>query len=517
MKNNTFKKILLIGVLLLFTGNIKALTARVPATVPSEGDSLYADVDTEFDYSRISFSTLPTSGTNIVGKTDMKKIMLASTFTGSGLDSNWFSAYCLDGKKKYPIYGYAQGTYTTDAERIEAAVMSALFNHSNSTGLMANLFLTASGYELVDVNYIDPTPGDVTAFLADTEITVEITDIVYTRVADPLNPLTITAAELLTAAGQTGTTFPLAVRFSNVQYDVYRAINMPEDITYNFALWIIEHSYPTLDIQTALEDAGADYATLLTEIEALHSGTTYTAAELDELAENYVYSTVQYAIWKAADGIEYTSGSVTYELGNNLIGSTQLNRLYQYLTKVRGIYATYGSQAFTNTLELVKPEEGKEINSENSTLIQYGPYHIAGSMLSIGDATLSLQGVTNDDIQIVDRLGNEITTVRAEEEFYISVVKTANIADATLRVSTDNGIVFNPATNRGRIYYPNYVLEQNVASGGRTVIVTATQNFDLIYNPKTGVQDVAMVLLITLVSFTLGYLVLRTKDKSLQF
>ncbi|NLC47977.1 MAG: Cys-Gln thioester bond-forming surface protein [Tenericutes bacterium] len=517
MKNNIFKKLLLLTVLLLFSVNIKALTARVPSVVPSEGDSLYAAVDTDFDFSRISFTTLPTTGTDIVGKTDMKKIMLARTFNASGLDNDWFSAYCLDGKKKFPIYGYASRTFNNDQERMDAAVQFALFNRSNVTGLMSNLFLTASGYEIVVVNYINPSAGDLALFLADTAITVDVTSVVYTKISDPLNPLTITAAQLLTAAGQTGTNYQITVKLSDVQYDTYQTINMPDNVSYNFALWIIEHSYPTLDIQTSLADAGADYATLLTEIEALHTGTTLTTAQLEELAENYVYSTVQYAIWKAADGVDYTSGSTTYKLGNTLIGSTQLNRLYQYLTKVRGIYATYGSQEFNNTLELVSPESGNEISSENSLLVQYGPYHVTGNMLSLGDASVSIQGASGDNVKIVDMLGNQISTVRAEEEFYVSVSKSSNLTDITLRVSTDNGVIFNPTTNRGRIYYPNYVLEQNVASGGRTVLITASHDFVLNYNPKTGVQDIAMVLLITLVSFGLGYLLLRTKDKSLQF
>ena len=45
--------------------------------------------------------------------------------------------------------------------------------------------------------------------------------------------------------------------------------------------------------------------------------------------ENYIYSTVQYAIWNANGGVDANGN----KLGDTLKGSTQLNTLYQYLIK----------------------------------------------------------------------------------------------------------------------------------------------------------------------------------------
>ena len=66
---------------------------------------------------------------------------------------------------------------------------------------------------------------------------------------------------------------------------------------------MIEHSYPTLSLEDSLTAAGADYDNLKIEIKALHN--TATDEEITKLIENYVYSTVQYAIWKVNYGVDY--------------------------------------------------------------------------------------------------------------------------------------------------------------------------------------------------------------------
>ena len=68
--------------------------------------------------------------------------------------------------------------------------------------------------------------------------------------------------------------------------------------------------------------------------------------------------------------------------------------------------------------------------------------------------------------------------------------KDANITTLDVEIATDDGYVFEPSSNRGRIYYSNYALGQNVLSGGIIKPVTATQSFSLEFNPKTGVEDV---------------------------
>ena len=53
-------------------------------------------------------------------------------------------------------------------------------------------------------------------------------------------------------------------------------------------------------------------------------------------------------------------------------------------------------------------------------------------------------------------------------------------------------------------------------SGGKVTSETIQGEFKVITNAKTGVENVAMLLMVTLVAFTLGYLVLSYKNKPIQ-
>lgn len=532
MKKNIFNKILLICILLLFSNNIKALTAKAPATIPSEDTTMYGKVDTAFDYSKISFSSSP-SGVTITGKTDMKKIMLATGYTATGLNEDWFSAYCLDGKKKYPVYGLSNYTASTDTVKLQVAVEETLFELSTLNLNLNTLLSGVSGYDYLVSNMIvvnDSTGASIftagnasaTSILAGTETVVYLNSITYSKSStDTSNVKTITGADLNTALPSTGYSetngYPLTIKTNDIQYDKYSIKNMSDSIMYNNALWIIEHSYPTLTLETSLADAGASYTTLLTEVAALNPTITDPTAIAD-LAENYVYSTIQYAIWKVTDGIDSVNNGTTYKLGSTLTGSDQLSKLYQYLIKNRAIYATYGSSTnFNNTLTIAKPESGKEVASENTTITKYGPYSVTGGMLSIGDAALTIANKDKTGIRIVDKAENDITSVRSEEEFYIITEKSAKVTNVSVTVTVADGVTFTPAGNRGRIYFPANVLEQYVATGGKTAPATATQTLEIVLNPDTGVQNIALVLVITLVAFSLGYLVLKYKNNPVEF
>src|SRR5574344_601926 len=191
MKKNIFNKILLICILLLFSNNIKALTAKAPATIPSEDTTMYGKVDTAFDYSKISFSSSP-SGVTITGKTDMKKIMLATGYTATGLNEDWFSAYCLDGKKKYPVYGLSNYTASTDTVKLQVAVEETLFELSTLNLNLNTLLSGVSGYDYLVSNMIvvnDSTGASIftagnasaTSILAGTETVVYLNSITYSK------------------------------------------------------------------------------------------------------------------------------------------------------------------------------------------------------------------------------------------------------------------------------------------------------------------------------------------------
>ncbi|UKI58525.1 MAG: Cys-Gln thioester bond-forming surface protein [Clostridium sp.] len=125
---------------------------------------------------------------------------------------------------------------------------------------------------------------------------------------------------------------------------------MKNTYDYNHALWILEHSYPTLNVNEALNEAGADITSLKTEIGALHSG---ESIDIDKTIEDYVFVVVQFSIWRATgatiDGVK---------IGNSLTGTNgvelkELNKLYQYLNQDREIYNNYGSLTYANTIEFV--------------------------------------------------------------------------------------------------------------------------------------------------------------------
>ena len=73
--------------------------------------------------------------------------------------------------------------------------------------------------------------------------------------------------------------------------------------------------------------------------------------------------------------------------------------------------------------------------------------------------------------------------------------------------------MFSPTTNRGRIYFPTFTLGQNTISAGKIVHSNIAESFDFPTNAKTGVENIALLLMVTLVAFTLAYLVLSYKQK----
>ena len=115
-------------------------------------------------------------------------------------------------------------------------------------------------------------------------------------------------------------------------------------------------------------------------------------------------------------------------------------------------------------------------------------------------------------IKIKNASGTEINTIAPNTEFYVEVSKNAQLGSIQLEASVEAN-VYVPDQNRGRIYYPVYSLAQNLMSGGQIGKDIVTKDFTVIVNAKTGVENVAVLLIVTLVAFSLGYLVLSYKGK----
>ena len=193
--------------MLVFVSNVSATTtAKAPETLPGLDDTLYAILDEEFDFSKISFETSE-GGENIKGYNFMRKILLTTNPKADGasiqekLGDNWFAAYCLDAGAKFPIYGLENfdGFATlSDTQKIQMMVLMYLGNDSK----YRSLFEKGKG-AILDPSVIYTLPDgqtDATA-LAQSELVVNVKKIVYMLQADPLNQVEITASDLSGVSG----------------------------------------------------------------------------------------------------------------------------------------------------------------------------------------------------------------------------------------------------------------------------------------------------------------------------
>lgn len=537
MKKNIIKLITVLFVSILFIFGVDALSvpkneaARVPSRIPEPGSKLYATVQEAFDFSKIKFSN---GIEELPGYSSMRKIVFSEGFEFDktngkfGVKDDWFTAYCLDGRLKYPEDGFyfSQFTGKTDiAAVVKNMVKTALLNQSNSSKKMYELLGQLRGAVGIDVSYEMPLKEDGTKMTDEelgnkmlasstTPMEIEITGVVASNGTS--TPIVINAAELNEAAGTTGSTFKLkvssSVEDSNIIFNRYTTEALDTTLNYNRALWMIEHSYPTLSLQESLTVAGADYNKLVTEIKALDS--TATDNNIASLVENYVYSTVQYAVWKVNDGVDYNGKT----LGNELIGSEELNKLFKYLIqdKGNGFYANYGQSQYTEDLTIVTPESKKEIYEETNDVYKYGPYKVNGGFLETGKIYLTVKDADKNGVKLVNKAGDAVSEVNSGEEFFVLTNKKSKIANITIEASAPDAKIFVPTGNRGRIYYANSVTTQNVITGGKIETKAVNANFELLFNPGTGVEDVGMLFIITLIAFTVGYLVLSHKNQPVE-
>lgn len=536
MKKNITKLITVFFVSMLFVLGVDALSrpvddaARVPSRIPEPGSKLYATVQDKFDFSKIKFSN---GIEEVPGYSSMRKIVFSEGFEFNvengvfGVKDDWFTAYCLDGRLKYPEDGFyfSQITGNTNLDLVvQNMVKTAILNQSNSSTAMYELLGKLREATAIDVDYKKPLKEDGSEMTANElgaqminpniETIIEVNGIIAANGSS--TPITITAAELNTAAGTTGDTFKIKVSAStsdsNIIFNRYTTEALDTGLNYNRALWMIEHSYPTLSLKNSLAIAGADYDKLVNEIKALD--TTANDSNIASLVENYVYSTIQYAIWKVNDGVDYNGKT----LGNSLTGSEQLNMLYQYLIQDLGneFYANYGKSTYTEDLTIVKPTTKKEIYEETNNVYKYGPYKVNGGFLDTGKIYLSVKDADKNGVKLVNKAGDTISEVNSGDEFYVLTNKKSKIANVTIEASAPDATIFVPTGNRGRIYYANSVITQNVITGGKIETKAVNANFELLFNPSTGVENVGMLFIITLIAFTVGYLVLNRKNQPVE-
>ena len=168
MKKNIIKLITVFFVSMLFVFGVDALSrpvndaARVPSRIPEPGSKLYATVQDVFDFSKIKFKN---GNEEISGYDSMRKIVFSEGFEFDdqngvfGVKDDWFTAYCLDGRLKYPENGFyfSQITGNTDVDSVvEDMIKTALLNQSNSSQAMYDLLKQARGSLGLEVLYKKP-------------------------------------------------------------------------------------------------------------------------------------------------------------------------------------------------------------------------------------------------------------------------------------------------------------------------------------------------------------------------
>lgn len=536
--------------------NVNAVTAKVPDAIPDANDVLYAILDGPFNYGDyIKFD-------GVAAKQEMKKIILTANpgTEDSPLGESWFTVYCLDGSLKFPEFSIVNaGEIAENKYGVQTLLMMALFNNKD----LYNVFEKAEGYKIgPEIEYALPDgytdASLVQAVKAGTQVTVNVSKLTYTKSMTDTSTVEITAEELSKTQGQT--VYPVTIKKDEVMFDKYTSEVMSNE-NYSHALWILEHSYPTFDLKTSLEMAGADIDYAIAETRALLSlngsktvqevanelKTLKACTAKDEIAtmigvtvdevtpekcsekynslleeskvEDFVYSTVQYAVWKANGGVDSNGNAIGSNLTSVQAGAeantNQLNKLYQYLIQNRDEYNGYLNFQFDNTLKLNAPQSGKEIFKDTDKHFVYGPYTVGYDMLSIKDVTVSLEG-TPAGVEIVDEAGNALTTLTPNQKFYIKAEKDKKITNIKVKLKTENAITFNPKENRGRIYYSYYPLAQNVVSGGKYNTVDVEKTIEIVFNPKTGDSNTAILFVLTLVGFSLGYVALIMKNKIIE-
>lgn len=562
MKKRILFVTILLSVFFAFIYSVHAIEpAKAPTTVPPVGTKMFGATDgildedgrTKFDFRAVSFK----NGTETLqGKEDLEKIKIATNRDAASkpdikLSDDWFTAYCLDPNLLYPQNGistkylisevYANaGSGDIGKVVIDDAVIAALFNSASDSRIKALLSALPSGF-LGSVDYTYPSGYDgadanKTLLIAALETHSNTPDADKIKVGfksltivdgsgNPVANGAITgqqinqALDIKNASNGYDEEYMLELSQDTMTFDLYTTKAMVSNVKNNHILWIIEHSYPAISMDRLFADAGVSGSTLRSEVLGLSGNSGLTD---DEKVENYVYSTIQYAIWYVGD-----SGIGGHTIGNELVATNsadsskvvELNKLYQYLIKNRDIYATYANESntFGNSLTIkLNRTDNKNIYHENDKRIKYGPYVVTSNMVTAGTISLSIRDNV-DGVTIVNAADNTITTVKEGEEFFINIDKD-KIKKASDRVivvaKTTDGITYE--SNRGRVYEAYSPLVQNVASGGKATPVSADAELKIDINVHTGLVNIAGLFLMTMVVFSVGYLLLSYTNKKVE-
>lgn len=473
---------------------IPTTDAKVPSVVPTVDDDLRAVLDGEFTTDKIHFGE--------AGSHTVRKILLTTTADYDGDDikgDNWFSAYCLDSELKYPqfsIENYAVAYDSITAEqdgksvaqqKVELLLIFAVANRADETLRESLKDIKGFNYGPQNISYVNtPDFEDLLTRIENGEtVEVQVNKIEYVKSIDNATPVDVLNGNATT----------ISINKNDLILDKYNVEGL-KDTVYEHALWILEHSYPTLTLEKSLEVAGADMQTAMTEL-----GIT-TESELDD----YVYMTVQYAIWKVTKGTALGGKAI----GDTLEGSEELNKLFQYLIEDRPEHNGYLDYVYGSTFDMVNPTED-EAREEREYYV-YGPYSVKHNLADLEKIKLSFTTAV-EGASIVDENGNEITEMAPEGKFYIKCLKDKKITNVQVKLEAVNATTFAGEDERGRIYFAYYPATQNVVSGGILHVPEVTKEITINFNPKTGNESIAAIFVMMLIIGSLAFVGISYKER----
>ena len=564
------KKKLLLSVVMLFAMSVllikvnaattllpleNSFKAKAPSNIPADGADVKATVTETFDFSKMTFKA--SDGTSINGIDHLRKILVGVPKSGatykivensgnyqlqnselSSYFSEWFTAYCLDSSVDYPYYGVLNNSYLLDGlkegnneDTISEVVRIAIQNSDAFKPLFQNVVAKMGGnsFWIEEVKFDTANLADMVSKLKNDEaFTIKLNyikvsfDRSYYFIANDSVKTTYSIPDSSVGgyltSDHSNNYVNVPAKLSDLAFHNYVSKDVSNDTSLNHALWIVEHSYPTIGISETLSSALVNEATLDSQIRTLYEAEIGgDNNKFNTIKENLIFATIQYAVWNSVhSSVEgnYLGNEMTTKVGT---ADFELNKLYAYLVKDRAEYNGYADpKYYSKDITVVGPTGDALYKTEDDAFI-FGPYKATYNAVIDGGNKIQIN-ITNENktgISIINDAGQEITQLDKDQKYYVKVSKKANIGTVTYTLTQSGVVTFSPASNRARVYSSKqgHTHLQNVMSGGKIYndVITGNANVDI--NAKTGVENIALLLMVTLVAFTLGYLVLSYKQK----
>ncbi len=498
-------KLLLVG-MLVFCISFTTIGAKAanPENNPTVGKDLYATVDESFDFSKVKFG-------EAVGSSGLKKIFLGDfDSTNAYTLKNTFTAYCLDASKTYPDRGYVsiekyKSNYTDEAKTMTVLIAS-LFN--SQYNFMSN---ELSNYKQI-VNLTYKFDGTTDAeFISALKACKSNSSCNFSNKVSMTGMMKLDSDEITSAVSLDKS---ITATLENSLYEKYKIeqANTANVKGYEEAMWIISNTYPMTSIGNMLSKIeGVTLDGVKNDIKTLEGTVS------DDLLDKYIYSIVQYAVWHVTGSQDDMGKTIGTELSavDSSKSITNLAKLYSYLITEGKKHDTYNPG--TIKINVNKPEKPTE--KETNTEITSGKYSFSTDSSLVKTINVTIENNEDGKIKLLDSNMKEMTMVNGSyeltsgEEFTISVPRKANITKVTINASA-KGEVYDVSSSRK--YSPYLVLNQSFITGRMTTEIDANATLSVDIGPATGVENVAILLVVTLVSFSIGYLVLGYKNKPVE-